>query len=87
MEVCLRLSWFPTFGKSVPDYGHLRNNQYFHDGNNEVKLVLVNLCNELKNGTYRHVFLGESERTRKIKLKKSTFIFFSIFENSGRSGL
>ena len=38
-----------------------------------MKLVLVNLCNELKNETYGHVFFG---RVTKNEIEKSTFFFF-----------
>ena len=78
MEVCLRLPWFPTFEKSVPDYGLLGTINIFTTGTNEVKLVLINLCNELKNELTGTFLLGQSERSRKIKLKKSTFIFFQF---------
>ena len=53
-----------------------------------MKLVLVNLCNELNNGTYRHGFFGRVGAITKNKIEKKVLLFFfSIFENSGRSGL
>ena len=51
-----------------------------------MKLVLVNLCNELKNGTYRHVVFGRVGANTKNKIEKKYFYFFFNFRKFGSVG-
>ena len=51
-----------------------------------MKLVLVNLCNELKNGTYRHFFFGRVGANTKNKIEKKYFFFFFNFRKFGSVG-
>ena len=51
-----------------------------------MKLVLVNLCNELKNGTYWHVFVGRVGAIMKNKIEKKYFYFFFNFRKFGSVG-
>ena len=51
-----------------------------------MKLVLVNLCNELNNGTYRHVFFWRVGAITKNKIEKKYFYFFFNFRKFGSVG-
>ena len=82
VEVCLRPLWFPTFGKSVPDYGLCGTINIFTTGT-KVKTGIGKISvTNLKNGT----FFGRVGAITKNKIEKKYFYFFFNFRKFGSVG-